>query len=125
MTDESHPAIAELQKHRWQRRKFRLQEMRRGTERSRVANESINTLLSVVKYLNSVQDGDALRIDGTYSRTDIDKPSRILNCHEEDIMNASLIAMKRLIVSLIPTTNDSQNRQASVAVNPTTPAEDF
>lgn len=114
MADASHPEISELQKHQLQRHKLRLHTLRQTTERHRVANESINTLLNVVKYLNSVQDGDALRIDGTYCRTDIDKPSRILNCHEEDIMNASLITMKRLIQSLLPDSNCSSIPPSSV-----------
>lgn len=71
-------------------------------KRQRAVNESINTLLSVVQYLNQVQDGDAVRIDQTYIKTEMEKRSRILNCHEEDIMNASLITMKRLIETLLP-----------------------
>ncbi|MBS0205436.1 MAG: hypothetical protein JSS49_21235 [Planctomycetes bacterium] len=123
MPDESNPTSTALQERRLQSRLLRLRAQRQETERHRVANESINTLLSVVKYLNSVQDGDALRIDGTYSRTDIDKPSRILNCHEEDIMNASLIAMKRLIMTLIPAHADVQQIPSLTAVNPVTSAE--
>lgn len=79
-----------------------LESQRLEVKRQRAVNESICTLLDVVKYLNQVQDGDALRIDHTYSKTEIDKPARILNCHEEDIMNASLITMKRLIETLLP-----------------------
>lgn len=95
--DEFQSKTLELarRKQAWKRRK-------QEVERQRVANESINTLLSVVRYLNAVQDGDALRIEADFSRTAIDKPSRILNCHEEDIMNASLITMRRLIESLVP-----------------------
>ena len=79
-----------------------LESQRLEVKRQRAVNESICTLLDVVKYLNQVQDGDALRIDHTYSKTEIDKPARVLNCHEEDIMNASLITMKRLIETLLP-----------------------
>lgn len=118
MSDESDLAGTVPQERRLQNRLLRLRAQRQETERHRVANESINTLLSVVKYLNSVQDGDALRIDATYSRTEIDKPSRILNCHEEDIMNASLIAMKRLIVTLIPPHADVQQASSLTAVDP-------
>lgn len=70
--------------------------------RQRAVNESISTLLSVVQYLNRLQDGDALRIDQTYSKTEMETRTRILNCHEQDIMNASLITMKRLIETLLP-----------------------
>lgn len=79
-----------------------LKSQRLEVKRQLAVNESISTLLDVVRYLNQVQDGDALRIDHTYSKTEIDKPARILNCHEEDIMNASLITMKRLIEALLP-----------------------
>lgn len=96
--------LAQL-KHTLKLRRARLQ-------RQRVTNESIDSLLTVIKYLNAVQDGDALRIDGTYSKTAIDKPARNLNCHEEDIMNASLITMRRLIESLLPIPKSTRPRPA-------------
>lgn len=73
--------------------------------RQRAVNESISTLLSVVQYLNRLQDGDGIRIDQTFSKTEMETRTRILNCHEEDIMNASLITMKRLIETLLPSGN--------------------
>jgi hypothetical protein len=124
MTDELHSSNPEFLERQLQDRKLKLRAMRTRTEQHRVANESINTLLSVVRYLNSVQDGDSLRIDATYSRTDIDKPSRNLNGHEEDIMNASLIAMKRLIASLIPVSIQAAQRPLPVAVDSTASVEE-
>lgn len=113
MFEECKPSSAEMQNHRLQRRRLRLRSQLQATEQQHATNESISTLLSVIRYMNSVQDGDGLRIDNTYSRTDIDKQSRILNCHEEDIMNASLIAMKRLIASLIPAVVGSPHTQVA------------
>ncbi len=101
------------------RRRYELQRQKRQTSQQQVANESIRTLLEVVRYLNSVQDGDAWRIEQTYNKTEIDKSSRILNCHEEDIMNASLITMKRLIQSLLPPAERAKPRtQTAVEAEP-------
>lgn len=104
------------------RRKHRLKQRQQQIEQQRVANESINTLLSVVTYLNRVQDGDGLRIEGNYDRTDIDRRSRILNCHEEDIMNASLITMKRLIETILPGRKHPQ-RHPQIASEPAVPGD--
>jgi hypothetical protein len=107
MHDDSPRATSEFQQ---DRRKHRLKARKQAIERQRATNESINTLLEVLKYLNSVQDGAGLRIDQDYSHTNMEKRSRILNCHEEDIMNASLITMRRLIETLLPAPKHSAAR---------------
>lgn len=124
MTDESSCRKTESRDARFQRRKFRLRSQIQAIEQQHATNESINTLLSVVRYLNTVQDGDGVRIDNTYERTDIDRQSRILNCHEEDIINISLIAMKRLIASLIPATSNQPQPPAKTSVTTSTEADD-
>lgn len=58
--------------------------------------EELETLLNIVKYLNSVQDPLKTTIASNYNTTTIVTHGRHLNAHEEDLLNSCLIRLKKL-----------------------------
>ena len=66
----------------------------RGEER-----DYTSQLLEVVKYLNVVKDGFELKIVGDLKSRTITQAGRQLNSHEDDLYNAALLTLKRIIAA--------------------------
>lgn len=67
------------------------------TDLIRAQTERIDALMDIVKYMNSIQDGQTIEIDEGHTKTTIIEAKRELNGHEEDVYNAALINLKKVL----------------------------
>jgi hypothetical protein len=87
----------ELEKHRLELQRFELDKVSKAADFLRAQNDSIDRLMSVVKYLNSVQDGETTTVDEGYNKTTYQRQAREWNPLEEQIANSAMITVRRML----------------------------
>lgn len=108
MANETKPDLLEREKLELERAKFEfekekhnLEVMRGLADVLRARNETVEKLVSTIRYLNEIQDGVTVEISGVVSETH-KRLGRIWNAHEEDIANACLITLKQQLQLITP-----------------------
>ena len=80
-----------------ERARVELEHARCMNDRTRAATERLDKLVEIVKYFNDQQEEQRTTIETTYEKISMCRFARNLNGHEEDIYNAALISIKRMI----------------------------
>ena len=77
----------------FEKQKHKLEELKNGVECFRARNEMLDRLISLMKYMNEIQDEVVVETTGVVTEKHILR-RRVWNPHEEDIANACLRALK-------------------------------
>lgn len=90
----------EREKFELDKEKQKLEQLRAQVDERRASNETIDRLLSIIRYLNDIQDDQVTVVNGI-TKESLIKEGRIWNAHEEDIANSCLMSLKQQIKALV------------------------